>query len=58
MGKDTELIDRVAQELQRADIPFRQKVAVGGATPDFVVHTPNGPMIVIEVKEWQKTPRL
>jgi hypothetical protein len=56
MARETELVERVAEELRRADIPFRQEVAVGGVTPDFVVQAPDGRVMVVEVKAWQKAP--
>jgi hypothetical protein len=56
MTTETELIERLAAELRRANIPFLREVAIGGAVADLFVPAPDGRKFVIEVKAWDKSP--
>jgi hypothetical protein len=46
----------VALALEKAGIPFQSQVALGGVQPDFVVTTPDGRLIVVETKSWERSP--
>ena len=54
MRKQRELQERVAFRLESEGILFEQDIAVSGLMLDFLVHTPLGRKIIIEVKAWQK----
>jgi hypothetical protein len=45
----------VASALEKAGIPFQSQVALGGVQPDFVVTTPDGRLIVVDTKDWERS---
>jgi hypothetical protein len=45
-GKDFE--QQIAEQLRKADIPFKMNVPIGGLQIDFLISTPKGRSIVIE----------
>ena len=53
MANEVELTAAVEQQLRDAKMPFQKGVVVGDASPDFVVTTPEGEHVVLEVKAWE-----
>ena len=56
MAKEKSFEEAVAELLRQAGIPFETQRAVGGVQPDFVVKTPDGRLLIVEAKAWEKTP--
>lgn len=52
----TEFELEVARALDKAEIPFQSQVALDGVQPDFVIKTPDGRVIVVEAKAWERSP--
>ena len=46
----------VADALREANIPFQEKVAMGGVELDFFLRAPNGMHLVAEAKSWKPKP--
>lgn len=54
--KEREFEREVTLALQKAGISFQTHVALGGVQPDFVVPTPDGRLVVVEAKAWERSP--
>jgi len=52
MNKGLELEKKIARQLKAAKILFEKQVSVGGLKPDFIVHGPEGQLVVVEAKAW------
>lgn len=46
----------VSLALKKAGISFQTQVALAGVQPDFVVPTPDGRLVVVEAKAWERSP--
>lgn len=51
-----DLESQVAELLARERISFEVQPVVGGVVPDFVVRAPEGRIIVVETKSWERSP--
>lgn len=56
MTSDLELQREVAERLDKAGFSFERQTPIGGVRPDFLVHGPQGQVIILEVKRWTKRP--
>lgn len=56
MNRGMAFEQRIAEILQKAKIPFKSEVALGGVSPDFLISTPVGHRIVVEAKSWDPKP--
>jgi len=56
MVKEKSFEETVADLLRQAEIPFETQIAMGGVQPDFVVKAPDGRLLIVEAKAWEKTP--
>lgn len=45
----------ISQNLREAGFNFQEQPIVGNAQPDFLIQTPEGHDIVVEVKQWEPT---
>jgi len=52
----TDFENEVQRALEKAAIPFESQVALGGVQPDFVITTPDGRLVVVEAKNWERSP--
>jgi hypothetical protein len=56
MPQEKSFEESVAELLRQAGIPFETKRALGGIQPDFVVNAPDGRLLIVEAKAWEKSP--
>ena len=55
MVTESALAASVEQKLRDAKLEFKKEVVVGDARPDFLITTPSGDQLVLEVKSWEPT---
>jgi hypothetical protein len=55
MDAEHDLIETIAERLQTAQIPYETDATIGGLRPDFIINAPDGRVIVVEVKSWEKS---
>jgi len=56
LGTELDLVAGVEKLLSDGNWTYKKDQVVGEARPDFVVTTPHGDQIILEVKQWQATP--
>jgi len=56
MAKEKSFEETVADLLREAGIDFETQRVMGGIQPDFVVKAPDGKLLIVEAKAWEKTP--
>ncbi len=54
MPRERKLLERIENSLLDEKIEFETEVAIGGVRPDFVVRAPDGRVLVIDAKAWDK----
>jgi hypothetical protein len=56
MVKEKSFEEIIADLLREAGIPFETQKAMGGTQPDFVIRAPDGRLLIVEAKAWEKSP--
>lgn len=50
--REVQLTDQIARRLSKASMEYEREPNIGGLRPDFIVHGPEGQIVVVKAKGW------
>ncbi len=56
MATEQDLVEQIQEILERSEFSFQREPSIGGLRPDFALDW-GGQLAILEVKNWQSTPR-